>query len=266
MPTDLLLSIWHKGKIPVSPLLDFNCYTTHLRMQVFLWDKAVLSIEGQQAVTLAVLTCQAAASVSPAAALGPIQNHSAAVAQAPDTNAALLASATSPALGPAQAAISSGPSSFAPTAVSGSAEASGGSATPAHVPAVVIAAPVAGGVALVLLLAAVALARAKLLRKTVPEDASESSSPGGPGMRQPLGHASTPALFSDVSMALPKMPIRQAPLTPLAQCQGTSSICSALVLTPLVLAGLWHQKRQCRALASILAAEKHPAGVKCLYE
>ncbi len=199
----------------MSLLEHFNCYTTHLSLQVILWGRAMLTIEWHQGVTLAVLTCQAAASASPAAALAPLLSQGAAGAQAPGANAALLAPAAAAALGPAQAGIASGPPSFTPASAS-VAEASGGAGTPAHVPAVVIAAPVAGVVALVLLLAAVALARANLARKTVPEDPSEDFSPRPSGMRQSLGHASTPALFSDVSMALPKMPIRQAPLTPVA--------------------------------------------------
>ena len=161
---------------------------------------------------LAVLTCQAPASTLPAALA---QTPSAAAAEAPGAIPALLAPATAPALGPGPAALASGPPSMAQAAAA-AAQATAGGGAPAHVPAVVIAAPVAGGVVLGLLLAGVAMARAGLTRKarqTALETLQGSCTHRPPGMRQPLGHSSTPALFSDYSMALPKIPIRQARLT-----------------------------------------------------
>ena len=156
--------------------------------------------------------------VASASAPAPLQASSAAVtvAQAPGANLARLSPATAPAPGPGQAVTAPMAPGMAPglTAVS---QASASGSSPAHTPTVVIAAPIAGGVALLLLLAAVAIARARLARKAR-QNGSESSrgslSPISPGFESPLGAGTILRSFSDSSMALPKMPIRQAQMLP----------------------------------------------------
>ena len=107
------------------------------------------------------------------------------MAEAPSADPVLLAPATAPASGPGQAVTASEAPGLAPVLAAAS-QASQNSTHPAHVPVIVIAVPIAGGVILMLLLAFVALYRAGLVRKarqTAPEPSHEDRGPGWPGRR-----------------------------------------------------------------------------------